>query len=145
MCDCKTKRKHTCGKKIQAVCTYYESYIPESSELHDSDCKTIEETTEDLYHITEDIKDNINLEDLGSDCLDYEEEEVGKIKVREVLKKHEEEICLLKESVGDTDGINFDISDIDTACLVDECGTGFSDLKSLLQAMINKICDCCNN
>lgn len=142
------KRKHNCGsRKNQAVCVFYEGYIPEYSDLNDSDCIVLEETTEDLYNIIDDLKEDLNLEDLGNTCIDYDEEDNGNIKVKEALKKHEELICDLQEELDGITNQELDISswNIDTKCLEDECGTGFNNLKDLIQIIINKLCDCCES
>lgn len=140
---CISKRKHNCGTNINATCVIYEGYLPEDSELLDEGCVVIEETTEELYKMVEEIEDNIDLSDLGNSCIDYEEEEVGEIKVKEALVKFEEEICDIKDQLenlpSDTTGINVD--NIDTSCLVDPCGTGLNSPDDILQAIITKLCE----
>lgn len=141
----KNKIKDTCGIKYNARCVYYDDYIPLYSSLLDEECITLEETTADIYHILDDIKSEIDLTELGESCITYETEEVGVIKVKEALKTHETEICLLKEALEDLSSTDCctDITGwgIDTKCLEDECGTGFNSLENLIQAMINKLCD----
>lgn len=139
---CRNKIKHTCGTRLNSRCVTYEEYIPEDSELFEEDCITIEETTKDLYTITDTIKDDIDLEFLGNNCIDYEEEIAGDIKVKEALQKLEEEICTLKDSIIESDGeCCIDVNTIKTECLVDECGTGFSTPNELIQAIIDKLCE----
>lgn len=137
-----TDRKHTCGTKLNARCTYYDKVIPECSDLSASDCVTIEETTEDTYKMVCELKDGDDLTALGDACIDYEEAIVGEIKVKEALEKHEELICAL-QAVNDAGDCPIDIScmNLDTSCLEDSCGTGFSTLEALLQNMINTICN----
>ncbi len=116
---CHDKKKLTCGVKQYAACVYYEGCcIPEWSELTDEDCVTLEETTTDIYHHLDLIYDNIDLSLLGDDCIDYEEEEPGVIKVREALKKFEELICNLQDSMPEETEF---CPDLDYGSLVDTC------------------------
>lgn len=137
------KIKHTCGSIVFADCTSYETDLPEFSEL---ECPSIEETTEELYNLVGEIKEEIDLKDLGDKCLEYVETEEGKIIVKNVLLKQEDEICLLKNRVKqleDRQLCDFPI----TACLPNgfdclalPCDTSITNLGQLLEAMITKIC-----
>lgn len=148
---CGDKIKHTCGKKVKAICTQYDGNIPDFSELKDEDCVTIEETTEDIYEILEDIKDNqLDLSDLGQSCIEYEELD-GEITIPNALIALEESICEIKEEIGLSDdngsnsSSNLDLTglNLDYKCLSDPCNNPIKDLKTLLQALIDKVCDCC--
>ena len=55
------KIKHTCGSIVFADCTSYQTDLPEFSEL---ECPSIEETTEELYNLVGEIKEQTD--DLGS-------------------------------------------------------------------------------
>ena len=138
--SCKNKLKYTCGTKNNARCTFYDAYIPEDSELIDEECVTIEETTEDTYKRIDTINEELDLSDLGNNCIEYNEEEAGVIKTKEALLTLETELCTLKETIEEEES-NIDISTLDTKCLVDECGTGFSNANDLLQALIDKVCE----
>ena len=136
------KIKHTCGSIVFAGCTSYETDLPEFSEL---ECPSIEETTEELYNLVGEIKEEIDLKDLGDKCLEYVETEEGKIIVKNVLLKFEDEICLLKNRVKqleDRQLCDFPISScgIDLKCLSLPCYTSITNLGQLLEAMITKIC-----
>ena len=94
--SCQSKVKHTCTGSIQyALCTSYETELPEFSEL---ECPSIEETTEELYNLVGEIKEETDLSELGEKCLEYLLDENDKIVVKNVLLKFEEEICNLKIS-----------------------------------------------
>lgn len=136
------KIKHTCGSIVFAGCTSYEGILPEFSEL---ECPSIEETTEELYNLVGEIKEETDLKDLGDKCLEYVETEEGKIIVKNVLLKFEDEICLLKNRVKqleDRQLCDFPISScgIDLKCLSLPCDTSITNLGQLLEAMITKIC-----
>ena len=95
--SCQSKVKHTCTGSIQyALCTSYQTELPEFSEL---ECPSIEETTEELYNLVGEIKEQTDLSELGERCLEYLLDENDKIVVKNVLLKFEEEICNLKEKV----------------------------------------------
>ena len=140
--NCHNKIKHTCGSIVFAGCTSYEGILPEFSEL---ECPSIEETTEELYNLVGEIKEETDLKDLGDKCLEYVETEEGKIIVKNVLLKHEDEICLLKNRVKqleDRQLCDFPISScgIDLKCLSLPCDTSITNIGQLLEAMITKIC-----
>lgn len=117
---CYDKKKLTCGTKQYATCVYYEGCcIPEWSELSDENCITLEETTTDTYHHLNAIYENIDLSELGNDCIDYEEEEPGKIKVKEAIKKLEELYCDMQDQLPDSPGAF--CPDLDYGTLVDDC------------------------
>lgn len=116
---CYDKKKLTCGNKQYSVCVYHEDPIPEFSDLSGESCVTLQETTTDTYNHLEIIYDNIDLSDLGDDCIDYEEEEPGKIKVREAIKKLEELYCDMQDQLPDALGPF--CPDLDYGTLVDNC------------------------
>lgn len=116
---CYDKKKLTCGNKQYSVCIYHEDPIPEWSDLSGESCVTLQETTTDTYHHLDVIYDNIDLSELGADCIDYEEEEPGKIKVKEALKKLEELYCDMQEQLPDSPGAF--CPDLDYGTLVDSC------------------------
>ena len=89
--------KKTCGGRQEASCTFYDPQLPEFSKIEE-DCVTLEDTTEDTYVLITEIKEEINLENLGGNCLTYSLTE-GKIIVKEALLKQETEICELKEQI----------------------------------------------
>lgn len=115
---CHNRKKVSCGIKQYATCVYYEGCIPDFSELTNEDCVTLEDTTEDIYNHIEIIYENIDLSELGNDCIDYEEEEPGKIKVKEALKKFEELICDIQEQLPEETTF---CPDLDYGSLVDAC------------------------
>lgn len=142
---CGDKRKHTCGKKVNSVCVKYEGTIPENSDLFGEDCVVVEEVLEDLYTQVGDISEGLDLSELGSCGIDYSPEDPTDLQVNEVLVKHEDLLCGLKNFVDNTTSVSFDINNIDTKCLEDPCGGTISNLEALLQAMIDKLCECCED
>ena len=143
MSCCGDNRKFSCGGlKTPAVCVYYRGYLPKYSKL-DPDCAVIEETTEELYKNQEFILQSIDTSKLEEDCIDYPTVEIDgkdKILVVDVLQALQDEICALKENTGsDCDCI--DISKLDLKCLEDEPCSNPTSINSILQIMIDKICD----
>lgn len=63
MCNDKLKQRCT---KTEANCTRYRRELPSFSEL--TDCVTIEETTEELYNLVGEIKEETDLTGLTYDC-----------------------------------------------------------------------------
>lgn len=136
------KVKNTCEKPHPAECVSYETDLPESSSLFGDDCLSIEDTTTDLYSRTETLIDEIDLSELGLDCLTYVQEG-GKTIVKNVLIKYEEEICTLRQEVEDLKSrvicdIPLTDCNLSYGTLIDSCGAQPSTLKDLLQVLINQ-------
>lgn len=143
--SCQSKVKHTCTGSIQyALCTLYETDLPTFSEL---ECPSIEETTEELYNLVGEIKEQTDLSELGERCLEYLLDENDKIIVKNVLLKFEEEICNLKEELETVK--NRQICDIPITeclpngfdCLIGDCDNSIVTLKDWMLAMQTKICE----
>lgn len=142
--SCQSKLKHTCTGSIQyALCTAYETDLPEFSEL---ECPSIEETTEELYNLVGEIKEETDLSELGEKCLEYLLDKNDKIVVKNVLLKFEEEICNLKEELETVK--NRQICDIpiteclpDLGCLALPCDTSIVTLGDWMLAIQTKICE----
>ena len=140
--SCQSKVKHTCTGSIQyALCTQYETDLPEFSEL---ECPSIEETTEELYNLVGEIKEETDLSELGERCLEYLLDENDKIVVKNVLLKFEEKICELEQKINEL--INRPLCEqplgdcIDTKCLVDSCENPISTWGQLVQILIDREC-----
>lgn len=140
--NCKSKITKKCLSTTYAPCVRYEKDRPEISLIPKEDCASIEDTTDDLYKITQSISDNIDLSELGTKCLTYIKDVEGKNTVKNVLLKYEEEICRLTEEVNNikTEGIcNTDITScVDTTTIQDPCGENITTLGQLLQFLTNK-------
>lgn len=141
MKNCGNKIKHTCAEKNYATCVYYELDVPNFSSLVDEDCKTLEETTEDQYTILEDIKSEIDLSDLGENCLIYE---VTPKTVKSVLLQYEQKICDLEAEVEILKttaicDINITNCGIDLSGINNNCETEVTTLGELLEYIVNTI------
>lgn len=135
------KVKNTCGTKNFAMCISYEGTINSISEYTNEDCLSIEETTQDIYNQLE----QLDLSELGESCLEYVEED-GKILVKNVLKKYEEEICYLKNKVTELENrpfCNQPIADCieDFSCLSLPCDNSIITVKDWMLAVQAKICE----
>lgn len=134
------KIKNTCGSIMEAECINYDGTVNTQSSLNVNECPTVGETTQDIYTQLEEI----NLSALGSSCLTYVETLVGKKIVKNVLLKFEDEICILKTEINNLK--NRPLNDmplgdeIDTLCLVDDCGEPISTWSQLIQIMITNQC-----
>ena len=139
------KLKHNCGIKTPSRCVFYDLDLPEFSKLNIlNDCITIEETTEDLYNLTDLILSSIDTKELGKQCLKYK---VSKNKykpsediifIKDILLKFEEEICSLKNNNKTEVDI---IKNLDFKCLQGPCDNNIDSLETLLQVLINEICN----
>ena len=131
---------NTCGGILPLMCTEYESNVNADSSLVDADCKNGEKVIQDIYNQLE----NLDLSELGNACLEYVEED-GKLLVKNVLKKYEDEICTLKEeleTVKNTQFCNMKVTEcgLDFSCLELPCEQEILTVKDLFQALINKVC-----
>jgi hypothetical protein len=88
------QRKDSCSKSY-AICSVYEGNIPTSSPLTEEECVSVEEVLEDLYSITTDIKEEIDLTNLSFSCLTVP----STITPLNVVQLLVNEICALKEIV----------------------------------------------
>ena len=140
-------RKNYCGDKMSSICTMYEGELPNWSELNEEICVTIEETTEELYNLVGEIKEETDLSELGEKCLEYLLDENDKIVVKNVLLKFEEEICNLKEELELVK--NRQICDIPITeclpngldCLALPCDTSITTLGDWMLAVQTKLCE----
>ena len=139
------KLKHTCGIKTPSRCVFYDLELPEFSKLNIlNDCITIEETTDDLYNLTDLILSSIDTKDLGKQCLNYKVSQ-NKYKpseniifIKDILLKFEEEICDLKNKLNSGSDESLEL---DFKCLTGVCNNEIDSLKDLLQILINEICN----
>lgn len=141
--SCHKKTKYTCGDTVYSACVSYQKELPEFTKIED-ECYTIEETTEDTYILIGEIKDEINLSELGESCLEYVLDENDKIVVKNVLLKYEEEICDLKEKVATLESTdicekNITSCNLDFGSLVNECDTPILTLKDTLQLILDTL------
>lgn len=156
---CGDKTKNTCGEVVSAACVRYELDIPEISPISGNSCVTIEETTKDLYELVDKVFTKIDTTAIkSSDCVTYVLNSDGDIDPKEILKVHDTKIVELLKATGLCDSCttcpagdevntntspNLDITklNINFRCLADECDGTITNLKELLQAIINKL-DC---
>lgn len=134
------KIEQTCGTKQWASCTEFEGTPNEVSPLSDDCSISAEESLQDIYTQLEEI----NLSELGDTCLDYIETAEGRLIVKNVLLKFEEEICLLKEQISElqtTNVCNQNITscDLDFGTLTNACDTPVSTLAETLQLILDNI------
>ena len=134
------KIKQTCDGGKPAECIDYEGTVNEQSSLVNDSCRTIEETTQDIYNQI----DTMSTEGLGELCLTYTMEG-GKLLVKNVLKKYEEKICDLQTQLTNVHNTSFwntpiQGSGLNLECLVTACNTNVTTVKELFQALITKSC-----
>ena len=142
MKNCSNKISHTCGSTNYATCISYETELPPFSEL--TDCVDLDQTTEELYSLVGEIKEETDLSELGDACLEYLLDENDKIVVKNVLLKFEEKICELEEKINlleTTDICNKSIvsCSLDFGDLVDTCGNQPTTLAETLQLILDTL------
>lgn len=93
MCKCE-KIKNRCVKSFSA-CAVYEGVIPEDSALYEEECVSIQDVGEDLYSITTQIKQDINVSGLDNECLTIP----SGTKINQLLQILITEVCAQKELI----------------------------------------------
>lgn len=138
----RNKIEHTCSRSY-AACVEYQKPLPTFSNL--TSCASVEETIEELYEIGGDLKSEVELSALGNLCLTYVLDADGKKIVKNVLLKHEQELCALKAKIAELE--NRQLCDIpitdcisDFSCLELPCNNTIVTLKDWMMAMQNKVC-----
>lgn len=72
--NCGNKVKHTCaGVQSEALCTKYRGEISAHSNLEEGSCLDVQEVIENLYNITEDLYNKIDISSLNNDCITFTE------------------------------------------------------------------------
>lgn len=142
--SCNKKTKYTCGESKYSTCIIFEGTPNSQSNL--TECLDQEQVDQDQYDQLEGIWGEINVEELGNRCLDYVETEEGKLIVKNILNRFEEEICNLKEQVSELQNsalcdMNISNCNIDFNCLQTQCGNEIQTLKDWIIAVTNRICD----
>jgi hypothetical protein len=152
--SCKDKISDRCLKKTNAVCVKYEGTLSGNSDLDAQDCHTVEAVIEDINEQLDDIYDQIDLSGIDESCIDFQEEEAGKVKVREAiialtlkLKDVMEHVGMSCDDCPECESscnpiFTEDISclNLDYKCLADACGVQPTNLKELLQLIIDSVC-----
>ena len=138
--DCQVKATCT-GETTYAVCTKYESSVNEDSKLKNIECKSVEETIEDIYEQLENASTSL----LGNSCIEYTLTTENKLVIKNVIKAFEDEICTLKQKIEDLENREFcDIPitscGINLECLSLPCEQDIVTVKDLLNALIQKVC-----
>lgn len=140
------KPKHTCGdRSSNARCVFYDLDIPSFSKLSNNDCVTVEETTTDLYNLVSWLRESVNIENLDirdldlQSVLDSYEPTKQRYLVKDVLEgiiSQVDDIKKLTESNDTNSGLELDFK-----CLVSSCGEPITNLKDLLQVLIDEVCN----
>lgn len=138
--SCNNKIKQRCGTFVYSPCVKYQKEVPEWSDLYEEGCLDLEQTTEDLYNQVTDIKEGLNLSELGQSCITY----TTTPEVKDILKKYETEICELKEKVATLESAalcNMIVTNcgLDLSGLETQCETPISTFTDLINAILIKI------
>ena len=139
------KISHTCGTTNYSTCIHWEGDVNPQSELVGNTCLDQEIVTQDQYNQLENIWNEIDLSELGNQCLEYVETDEGKTIVKNVLLKFEEKICELEERILELEErplCSLPIGDcVDTLCLEDACNNTITTFGEWMNAVTVKICE----
>ena len=134
-CNTDNQLKYRCGSITPSECVVYDSDLPSWSELEG--CVTVEESLTEIYKKLTELSEAVQIEDLPN-CIELP---AGEQTLSSVLLGLATEICAIKDKISSAP-TTFDVSKlaISSECLVDECGAPISDLTTLLQVIIDKLC-----
>ena len=141
--SCRDEIESGC-KKTPARCIIYEGDHSKCSGLGECDSYTMHDTLEDIGKQLDNLCDLLDVEDINTECIDIP---VNQKTTRGIIAKLVEVVCELKENLpqqGDCPIVfEQDISclELDYKCLADPCGEKPTNLKDLLQIIINKNCE----
>ena len=151
--SCGNKLKYTCGEsKSNARCVFYDLKVPEYSKLTEESCRTVEETTDDLYKLISWVRESVDLGDnFNPNCLDVTkikdsyDKGVTRYLIKDIIVALVNKVCSLEKSLsltgGDSNSESKLISQLDLSCLgLDRCDNKPTNLVQLLQLMINTFC-----
>lgn len=89
------KIKQTCGDFTYAKCTKYKGTLSEHSLLSEDDCLDIEMVAEDIYTLIDNIKEDINLDELENTCITFTEPKTPSSVITQMYSK----LCELQSLV----------------------------------------------
>ena len=88
----------------------------------------------------EKIHDSIDLKDLGKNCLSYDQAK-SYLRVNEVLLTMEQKICELDKGSSNISNTSLDLSKLDLKCLSSDCIRKPNSIISVIQMIIDQVCD----
>jgi hypothetical protein len=148
---CNNKISDRCVKKTSALCVNYEGTLSEDTQLIVSPCLNVEEVIEDINSQLDLIQSKIDVESLSADvCIDYPLD-AGIVTAKTAILELNTRIKDLMEFVGmECDGSptqdcpkvftdNIDCLGLDYGVLVDACGAQPTDLKGVLQIILDSL------
>jgi hypothetical protein len=143
MKKCNSKIKHTCGSTNYSTCIHWEGDVNPQSELVDENCLDQQVVDQDQYNQLEEIWNQVDLSELGENCLEYLTDENDKIIVKNVLLKFEEKICELEEKINTLEttavcDLSISSCNIDWGTLADQCGEQPQTLAQAIQLLANQ-------
>lgn len=138
-CNDKNLLSNTCTVRANARCIDYDGDVSNSSSLKDETCISIHDTTEDLYGLVENIENQLVPSTLVSNsCLVYPRNPTHS----DILTTLDSAICNIQNNQT-TNALDYDVKDLDMKCLTTPCGDKIANVRELLQALIDKVCECC--
>lgn len=96
---CGNKVEHNCGSVLYATCTKYEGGVSDSSSLV-SQCRSVENTTQDIYNQLDVIDEKIDLSSLENDCITFSEPKTLLSVLTQLLSKLCNTEALVEEQAG---------------------------------------------
>lgn len=148
---CKDKIASTCGKKHNAKCVDYEGTLHANTEIEECDKPSVETVIEDLNKQVDLLSTHLDLSALGESCITYTQAG-DTLLAKEAFLALEAKICEIADFVGlprpgcptcESCSPLFEETisclGLDLGSLVDDCGVQPTNLKELLQLILNNI------
>ena len=138
---CNENISNTCMDPIKSTCVDHEGTLGANTKITD-ECVNQYEVNEDLYAITDEVIEGLDISTLTSACITIPVDAT----VADVIILYEAKICELNTQITDLENIAYEDLDITTwgltipGCIADVCANPPTTLGVLVQAMMDNQC-----
>ena len=136
---CNDSISNLCADPILATCVDYEGALGANTKITD-DCVNQNDVNEDLYAITDEIIEGLDISGLTSTCITIP----ANATIAEVITLYEAKICELDSEVTTLQNINYANIDITgfgltiPSCIADSCANPPTTLAEWMQVMMDQ-------
>lgn len=138
---CKDNISNHCSEPILSTCVDHEADLGENTTI-EKECVNQSMVNTDLYKITDNHIKNTQVDNSEDSCITYPEVE-GKVINKIAIETNRDEICNIKndiEQLQNFEDYSIEPLNLDFKCLQEQCGEPIIKLKTLLQILIDKVC-----
>lgn len=135
---CGSDISNTCADSTLTTCVDYEGLLGANTKII-KDCVNQSDVNEDLYIITDEIIDGLDISLLESTCITIPKDAT----IADIIILYEEKICEIEGKVTEIEDTNYSTLDVTgwgltiPACIADPCASPPTTLGPLLQAIMD--------